>query len=456
MARKLTDIAIRNMKPPGKRQEIPAGSGLYLIQQPSGAKSWALRYRLHGRPQKLTLGGWLAGDVKTAPEPKLDGLLTLKGARALAAAEKRKIDETGHDPRAAKRHAMEEQERQRADTFRAVAERYLRREAGMKLDADGNPTFDASKLRSGRERWIMLQRSAFPTLGGRPIAEIRKSDVIELLERLTDGELRDPKGKKIVGGPIAADRLLAVIRKIFAWHAGRSDDFRSPLVPGMRRVKQAEQSRERLLNDDELRTIWRTASQLDGPFEAYVQFLLLTGARRTEASAMRWEEVSSNGDWLLPAIRNKVKKDLTRPMSRAAQVLLAARPRIEGCAFVFSNDGRRPLTGYSKFKARFDAAVLKTLREENPKAEPLPRWTLHDLRRTARTLLTRAGVPSDHAEKCLGHTLKGVEGIYNRHTYHDEMRKAYEALAAMIARIVSPPTGNILAFPQVVGGANDG
>ena len=74
----------------------------------------------------------------------------------------------------------------------------------------------------------MLQRTAFPTLGGRPVAEIRKSEIINLLDKLADGELRDHKGKKIAGGPVAADRLLAVLRKVFAWHASREDDFRSP------------------------------------------------------------------------------------------------------------------------------------------------------------------------------------------------------------------------------------
>jgi integrase len=453
MAKKLTDIAIRNIKPDrDKRREIPAGDGLYLIVQPSGAKSWALRYRLHGKPQKLTLGGWFAGDIKDAPEPKLNGPLTLKGARELATAERRKIDEQGHDPRAAKAKAMAEQERQRADTFRAVAERYMKREAGMRLDAKGNSTsFDDSKLRTGRERWLMLERSAFPTLGGRPVAEIRKSDIIKLLDRLADGELRDPKGKKIAGGPVAADRLLAVIRKIFSWHASREDNFRSPIVAGMNRVKTADQSRDRTLSDFELRTIWRTASQLEGPFPAYVRFLLLTGCRRAEASKMTWAEVSSDGDWMLPASRNKVKRDLVRPLSKAAQDLLAAQPRFVGCAFVFTNNGKRPIAAYSTYKKRFDAAVLTTLRDENPEAAPLANWTLHDLRRTARTLMGRAGVPSDHAERCLGHTLKGVEGIYNRHQYREEMARAYEALAAMLERIVNPPAANVVAFQPVAG-----
>jgi integrase len=447
----LTPVSIRNLKPQKVRKEYPDGGcrGLYLVVQPSGVKTFAVRCRVNGKPVKITLGKFVFDDPKGAKDLKIGDPLTLAKAHKLAKDTLLEVA-TGVDPQVARREAKEEQERRREDTFRSVAERYMQREAGMRLDAHGNATFDASKLRTGRERWQMLQRSAFPTLGGRPVAEIRKSDIIELLERLADGELKNHKGKKIAGGPVAADRLLAVIRKIFSWHASREDDFRSPIVPGMNRLTAADQSRERTLTDHELRTIWRTASQLEGPFPAYLRFLLLTGCRRAEAAEMTWSEVSSDGDWTLPASRNKTKRDLVRPLSKAAQDLLAARPKIEGGAFIFTNDGRRPLTGYSKPKRKFDAAVLEDLREESPESKPLANWTLHDLRRTARTLLSRASVPSDHAERCLGHVIAGVRGVYDRHQYRDEMARAYEALASTIERIVNPPAGNVVAFPQVV------
>jgi integrase len=443
--KKLTDIAIRAMKTPEKRQEIPAGSGLYLIAQPSGSKGWALRYRFGGRPQKLTLGRWFEGDIKDAPEPKIDGLLTLKGARMLAAAELHKIKAKGHDPAAAKRKAQEEQDRRRENTFRAVAEKYMKLEAGMRLDGDGNPTGFNEKLRTARERWLMLERSAFPTLGGLPIAEIRKSDVIKLLDKLSVGDLKDRHGYKIKGGNVAADRLLAVIRKIFSWYATREDDFRSPIVPGLNRVKGSEQARTRVLSDDELRAIWRTASALEGPFPAFIRFSLLTCSRRGEAAGMRWEEVDAAGDWELPSIRSKTKVPVLRPLSQAAQDLLAAQPRMAGQAFVFTTDGRSPISGYSKHKAKFDAAVFAELKAQG-KPAPLPNWTIHDLRRTARTLLSRAGVPSDHAERALGHVIGGVRGVYDRHEFYDEKKRAFEMLAQRIAAIVEPPADNVVPF----------
>ena len=114
------------------------------------------------------------------------------------------------------------------------------------------------------------------------------------------------------------------------------------------------------------------------------------------------------------------------PLSAAAQAELAKLPHIGKLGFVFTTGGDSPIGGFSKFKQRFDVACGVT------------GWTLHDLRRTARSLMSRAGVSSDHAERCLGHVMLGVRGTYDRHEYHEEKRHAFEALAAQIERIVNP------------------
>jgi integrase len=196
---------------------------------------------------------------------------------------------------------------------------------------------------------------------------------------------------------------LAVLRRIFTWQAARDDDFRNPIIRGMSRTKPKARARARVLTDDELRAVWKTANETEGPFPAFVKFLLLTCARRTEASAMRRVELDSAGDWTLPASRNKTKTDLVRPLSKAVQAVLAALPCFADCPFVFTNDGRRALRGFSTAKLAFDKACGVT------------GWRLHDLRRTGRSLLSRAGVPSAHAEQCLGHVIRGSEGIYDRH-----------------------------------------
>jgi integrase len=308
--------------------------------------------------------------------------------------------EVGRDPRAAL---------EKPETIRAICKEYLSREAG--------------NLRSSDERRAVLERLVYPTLGDRPITDIRRSEIVRWLDGIEDER-----------GPVMADKALGFIRRVFNWHAARSDDFRSPIVRGMARTKPRERARERILADDELRTVWRVAAD-QGAFGRLVQFILLTAARRTEASGTSWSELNEAGNWTLPAARNKTKLDLVRPLSQSALAALGEKP--EGATFAFSTDGgTTAISGFSKLKTTFDQAVTAELRKHDPEAGPLPNWTLHDLRRTARSLMSRAGVPSDHAERCLGHVIPGVRGVYDRHEYCDEKARAYENLSRQVDFIV--------------------
>lgn len=139
---------------------------------------------------------------------------------------------------------------------------------------------------------------------------------------------------------------------------------------------------------------------------------------------------------MLPAARNKAKLDLVRPLNAAALALLEAQRklRVGECAFVFSTTGSGPISGVAERKRELDAAA------------DVSGWTIHDLRRTSRSLMSRAGINADHAERCLGHVIGGVRGTYDRHQYLAEKRHAFDALAAEIARIVNPPRGAVTPF----------
>jgi len=227
---------------------------------------------------------------------------------------------------------------------------------------------------------------------------------------------------------------LAFLRRVFNWYALRSDDFRSPIVRGMSRTKPQERARARVLTDDEIRIVWAAAAR-QGAFGRLVRFLLLTGARRSEASGMRWSELDPAGDWTLPGPRNKTKLDLVRPLSKAALAVMGTKP--DDAIFVFSTDnGATAVSGFSKLKTAFDRAVTAGLLKDNPEAQPLPNWTLHDLRRTARSRMSRAGVPTDHAERVLGHVIGGVRGTYDRYEYREEKRDALEKLARQFDWII--------------------
>jgi integrase len=393
MARALTDIAIKNFKPTAVRREIPdpGAHGLYVIVQPTGRRGFCVRYRFFGVPRKLTLA---AG-------------ITLAQARKLAADAMFAVSQ-GRDPADARKAEVEKAERARADTLRSVVEEYLAREG--------------KRLRTIDQRERIFEKLVFPFLGsGRQISSIKRKDIIRLLDYIEDNH-----------GQRTADYTLATLSRLCNWHAVRDDEFISPIVRGMRRQNTKLHARTRVLSDDELRSVWAAASA-KGPFPAYIKFLLLTAARRSEAAAMTWTEFDG-ADWTLPAARNKTGVDLVRPLSKATQEILAERPHIVGCPFVFSSDGRSALGGFSRQKQRFDAACGVT------------DWTIHDLRRSARSLMSRAGVSPDHAERCLGHVIGGVRETYDRHAYHTEKKKAFEALAAQIERIVNPPQGDVVTL----------
>jgi integrase len=222
-----------------------------------------------------------------------------------------------------------------------------------------------------------------------------------------------------------ADRTLAYLRRVFTWHATRSDDFRIPMTRGMARTKPAERARDRILSDDELRAVWIAAKTMNNGLGPFVHFVLLTACPRNEAAHMRRSEVS--GDvWTIPAKRNKSKKDHVVPLAKAAQAILDALPIINDSDLVFTHNGKRPIAGFTRFKARHDALSGVT------------GWTFHNLRRTAQSLLSRCGVNADIAERCLGHVIAGVRGVYDRHSFLEEKRAPFEALAAEIERIINP------------------
>jgi integrase len=344
-------------------------SGLAL-RVSEGRKSWTFHYTL-GKRRRLTFGSYPA--------------ISLSSARTRADEAKAAVA-TGVDPSLAA-----------TETLQHVCELYMAR--------------DGAKLRSAEWRKSVLDRHIYPSLGSRPIAEIKRSEIVRLLDQIEEGS-----------GPVMATQTLAVLRKVMNWHATRSDDFLSPIVRGMARTKPSERARERVLTDDELRKVWQAAEGC-GVYGSYLRFLLLTAARRSEVAGMTWAEVNA-ADWTLPGARNKTKLDLVRPHSRMAQGILEELPKAVG--FVWStNGGARAISDFGGFKRELDAA------------SGVKGWRLHDLRRTARSLMSRAGVPTDHAERCLGHVIGGVRGVYDRHEYHREKAQAFEALAGLIERIVS-------------------
>jgi integrase len=377
--------------------------GFGLMVTNNSHKSFVVDYRATGRKRRMHLKSGL----------------TLSDARREARAVLGRVAKGG-DPLSERRKA----ERAKGETLKAIVEEYLAKEG--------------DRLRTIDDRKNVLERLVLPKLGSCQINDITRTDIVRLLDRIADEN-----------GAAMADHTLAYLRRVMIWHASRSDTFRSPIVRGMARTRPSERRRQRVLSDDELRAVWRAAEASQTAFGYLVQFLLLTATRRNEAARMKRGEVSGD-EWTIPQERYKTGLELVIPLSPAAQAVLDKVPKVGKSGYVFTTDGKHPIAGFSKFKRAFDAEVLAGLRKQDLEAKPLPNWTLHDTRRTARSLMSRAGVPSDHAERCLGHVLPGVRGTYDRHAYFPEKRRAFEALAALVERIVDPPTGNVVTLRKEV------
>jgi integrase len=242
-------------------------------------------------------------------------------------------------------------------------------------------------------------------------------------------------------GPVMADRVLAYVRKAFNWQMIDDDNFKSPIVRGMARTKPKQRARKRTLSDEEIRDVWAALETADVP-ECYPRFLkalLLNATRRNEASMMNSAEVE--GDiWVIPGGRYKTKLDHAIPLTDAFRELIGGKSAEcqRNSWFVFSTtNGIRPFSGFSKAKRALDAEIAE-MRTKTGR-EPMPRWTLHDLRRTGRSLMSRAKVPSDHAERVLGHVIGGVRETYDRYEYLDEKREALTRLSNLVQEIIGQP-----------------
>lgn len=423
MAKALTAQSVERLKPdPGKRLEIPDGLlvGLYFIIQPSGARSWAVRYRYAGKPCKLTLGPYPALDLGTARGRARDAL--------------QKVAE-GQDPAAEKREATQkakdgEPER---DLISAQLDIFIERHVRAK-----------GRARYAGEVERLLNREVRPVWGERRVQDITRRDVIELLDALIDR-----------GSPTTANRTFAAVRKFFNWLIERSVLDTSPCA----RVKPPaeETSRDRILTNDEIRWLWKATELTGYPFGPFVRLLLLTGQRRDEVAKARHGEIKHGDLWTIPRERTKNGIAHDVPLSAAAQEVLTGIPRVLSKAgYLFTTTGDTAISGYSVAKRRLDKRMLEVARKEaeergrNLEDVQIPEWRLHDLRRTLASGLARLGQAPHIIEAVLNHTsgtVSGVAAVYNRYSYAEEKRQALEGWSQFVNNLVGEANGgNILAL----------
>lgn len=356
----------------------------------------------------------------------------------------------GRHPREIEEQRRREDQKRRKDTFGAIAEEFIKRHVHRLRSARATEALIRHELlgqslsrrrEDGKlvEEWMAGKDARWRD---RPVTEITRRDAIELIERIADR-----------GSRHQARKVLAAASKLFKWAVHR-DTYGMEQSPcagiDTGELLGAFEARSRVLSDDELWIVWRAAKKLQYPFGTLLRALMLSGQRLREISDARWDEIDFDKALLtVPAGRMKGKIAHVVPLTPAMVALLEAVPRFEDGAFVFTTTaGRRPVSGFSKTKARLDreiertrAALTRLERRRGLKptmTKKLTAFTIHDLRRTARTRLSELGVLPFVAEMVIGHKQTGVAAVYDLHTYDAEKRAALLAWERRLLSIVEP------------------
>jgi integrase len=445
MARVLTNAAVKRLKPTDKRRWVRDGGSrsLFLVIQPSGAKSWAMRFRgLDGRPVKVTLGSCDATGNETAAEPVVGGHITLAAARRLAA-EIHRQRAMGRDVVADHKAA---QHRRRADVARRAAGTYgiLARKF---IDEHARP-----KTRRWRATATVLGLQ-YPEGSGEPIETAGG-----LVQRWGDRDVRSIDGHDIwhavdearrsgIPGVVPRNKgrsepraraLFAGLSSMFGWMARHRLIDANPCL-GLSRPSPPK-ARDRVLSNNEIRAFWKACGTVAPAYSAALKLLLLTGCRLREVSNMRRDEIGTDV-WTIPGSRTKNGRVHSVPLPLLMRKIIASVPKIEGSPFLFTvTAGATGVDGWSIVKAKLDAAM-----------GDVPQWRLHDLRRSCATGMAEIGIAPHIIEACLNHVSgarASVAGTYNRAAYTAEKKTAFEAWNRHIENIVHGTSANVPPLRQ--------
>jgi integrase len=399
----LTDRFLRGLKPaqPGNRDPYwdAAVPGLYVLVTDRGNASFNVMRRVKGHKQPMRRMIGIAWHVPFPTDHSLPYPLATarKDARAMI------LDMAqGIDPKEKKATQRRSEAQEKDNSFVAIADEFLQRHV--------------HKLRSGADIEATLRRELLPRWGERPISEISRRDIIALAEDLSSA-----------GHAATARKAFSIASKLFNWALARDIVESSPCAAvKIATLAGAAVVRQRVLSDTELRALWQAVEGLGYPVAPFVRLLLLTGQRLREVAGMSWAEIDlDKALWTIPLERMKGGAAHEVPLAPTAVEILNALPRWTG-PYVFSaTGGKQPIKGFSKLKQRIDAAL-------GDNAAP---WRFHDLRRTMRTGLGALPVPNNVAELCIGHAQPGMSRVYDRHSYRDEKRRAFELWATRLAEI---------------------
>ncbi|PPD27521.1 MAG: hypothetical protein CTY20_12530 [Hyphomicrobium sp.] len=416
MTRKqFTEESVRRLRPPQEgRAEFSdsAVAGLMLRVTSRGAKSWSVIYKVRGQGGQSPVSGRPLKGTQRRISLGCYPVVTLKEARARAIEVLQNAAE-GTDARLTQNEARAIRI---ANTVELVGRRFIEQDAKRNVAS-------WQKIERG------LELHVYPRWGHRPIGEIRRKDVHELLDEM------------VAGGRVgAAQDTRKHLSRLFNWAVDREIIYNSPLHGLNRKDLRYMADAGRALTDDELRAVWRAAQQMGYPYAPLFHLLILTGQRRNEwAEAVASEICERRRVLEIPKSLYKGKRDHVVPLVPPAWEILAAVPRWSGAdPFLFSTRaGQVPVAGFSKAKTQLDQLATAELRAiRNDPAAALAGYRIHDFRVTCESRLADLGLNQDVRDAVLGHAKIGLQRTYNKHDYAEEKRSALQKYSEHVMGVV--------------------
>ena len=402
---KFTNRSLQALKPQAGRytEWKDSGEGFGIRVTPKGRKSFIYMFRFDGRPRMMTLGTYPKVSLADANE---------KHAKA------RKQLEKGIDPGEVQVEAN--QEARKALTVKQLVDEYIEKWA-------------KPRKRSWQEDKRILEKDVVPIWGHRKAKDITRRNVITLLDSIMDRN-----------APIAANKTLAIVRKMFNFAIGRDIVQTTPCVAVI--APSPVQQRDRVLSETEIKTFWETLShtakddnnlKMSTGTRLALKLQLLTAQRRAEVVNAKWTDIDQ-GWWTIPAERSKNKLPHRVPLSpMALELLQKIRKMNTKSEWLFpsphrkktvapDDSGYKPITPHS-----ISYALLRNMDKLR-----IDRFTPHDLRRTAASQMTAMGISRLTVAKLLNHVESGVTSVYDRHSYDQEKKQALDAWSAKLETIL--------------------
>lgn len=411
MKKNLTTRFVENITVTESRKEYfdTKATGLALRVTRGGTKTWMYQYRIHGRQRKHKIGRYptwsLAEARKEAGRLQVD------------------IDQ-GKDPRAAK-DAMKE-----LPMVSEVMDAFIKEHV--------------SGLKTAKDAERILNKDVRPYIGSLFIKDVTKSHLLSMFKRAKDR-----------GAPIMANRIFEVVRKMFNWAVARDLIPYSPCM-GLERPTKNEIQRERALDDFEIKKFWTNLDQTDMAerYKLGLKLMLMTGQRKGEIIQAHKSEFNlTDKVWTIPNTRTKNKKTHHVPLTQTALDLVRSIAAIdENSEWLFeANHGGKGCKP-KPLGHPIRAIGINRYFQEARSILDIEEFRIHDLRRTAATLMGREGIAEFDIGKVLNHSTKHVTAIYNRHDYMPQKRHALEVLEGVVLEMIraEQTAPNVLSFRQAI------